>query len=167
MRLPTRKAELLNRKPTDPYLTKEAVEKLKKELKNLEINKLPVAATELRRTAEMGDLSENAAYHFAKDALRRINNRILIIKTRLNQAVIIDPKSNHSGRVEIGSTVIARINGRESSYRILGPQESNPSRGCISYLSPVGSALLRHSVGDKVTVEINDKKIVYEILKIE
>ncbi len=146
---------------TDAYLTPDAIERLKAELIRLETREQKIAIAEAVRTKEMGDLSENAAYTDAKFHLRRINDRIFSIKERLKRAIVI-PKGG-AGAVRIGSTVVLRVNGEERTYEIVGSQETNPSRGRISHLSPIGQALLGHAAGDVVTCEINGKSAVYEI----
>ncbi len=135
----------------DHYLTEEAIVRLKKRLEDLQKRELPAAVEEVRRTAEMGDFSENAAYQIAKGNLRRINGRILSLQEELKQAIPISKNKNASGRVQIGSTVVLRKKDRkEVTYQILGSRETNPSQGKISHVSPIGQALLGSVAGEEV-----------------
>jgi transcription elongation factor GreA len=83
----------------------------------------------------------------------------------LNNAIII-PECGPGGCVQIGSKVTVEINGQQKTFQILGSQETDPSRGIISRNSPIGSALLGHKVGDEVEIDINDRKVIYKIIKI-
>lgn len=109
----------------------------------------------------MGDLSENAAYTAAKFYLRRINDRITSIGEKLKFAIIIEEGSS-DGVVRIGSTVTVCVNGKDATFAVLGAHETNPSKGAISYLSPVGAALLGHRAGDVVVV----RGISYSIVRV-
>lgn len=154
MRLPTRKAERDRRlmATDDPFVTPVKLVQMKRELDDLVKNKRGPAAEEVHRTAQMGDLSENAAYQFAKANLRRINSRITTLEERLKHAQVIDTATDGSGVVKIGSTVKLKTGDREVTYQILGSLESNPARGRISYHSPLGSLLMGKSVGDIVAL---------------
>ena len=110
----------------------------------------PAAAAEVKHLAEMGDFSENAAYQIAKGRLRGLNERIMEIQDHLKYAQIIQPPS--AGIVALGSTVTVEHNGTQQTFQILGPTETNPAKGIISYQSPLGTALLHKRVGDTVTL---------------
>jgi transcription elongation GreA/GreB family factor len=168
MRLPTRKSELerLQRQEIDNYLTPAKIERMKQELEDLVKNKRRPAADEVARTAQMGDLSENAAYQFAKQNLRRINDRITMLEERLKQAIPIN-QSIVDGKIRIGSTVTLLHNNQTLVFEILGSSESDPMRGRISYKSPLGATLIGHVVGDHVTVATARGDMTYEILKVE
>lgn len=168
MRVPTRRGETLaqSKKQSDAFLTPAAMQRMRDELVRLEKDERPVAAEEVRRTAAMGDLSENAAYSYAKGQLRRINGRILSLQQRLANAIEI-PDGSSDGRVSIGSTVTVETNGREMKFEVLGSQETNPLRGRISYLSPLGKALVGHAPGDVVTVAAANGEVAYRIVNVE
>jgi transcription elongation factor GreA len=167
MRLPTRKSEILQgtKKISDNFLSPQAIQKYKNELEDLLKNQRAPAIKEVQRTAEMGDFSENAAYQMAKWRLRGINYRITTLEEKLKSAVVI--KASTDGRISIGSTVTLETNGRQIIYQILGSQESNPTKGLISYLSPIGAALIGHKAGDEVSINIQDKNVFYKILEIK
>ncbi|MEK9130568.1 MAG: GreA/GreB family elongation factor [Patescibacteria group bacterium] len=165
MRLPTRKKELdraAMAEPEDHHLTPSTIDRLKRELVDLETRQRPEGVSEVRRLAEMGDFSENAGYQIAKATLRRINNRIETLKERIKTAVPIASGPDTEGRARIGSTVVLEKNGQRLTFEILGSQETSPSRGRISYHSPLGAALIGCQVGDVVTVT----NATYRLLKI-
>ncbi len=166
MRLPTRKKELerMQANDLDVHVTKEKLEQMKRDLARLIAHDRGVAAAEVVRTGEMGDFSENAGYQIAKGTLRRINARIEILQDRIARAVIIP--DGPSTTVRIGSLVTIHMNHRNVTYRILGSQESNPSRGTISQNSPIGKALLGAKVGATVSVQLSEHTLPVTILAI-
>lgn len=168
MRLPTRKSETerLRRQEIDNYLTPAKIERMKAELHDLVKNKRGPAADEVSRMAQMGDLSENAAYQFAKQSLRRLNDRVTILEERLKQAIPIDLGPS-DGKIRIGSTVTLVTHGNELTFIILGSSESNPSSGKISYSSPLGVALIGKGVGDVVVLKTPRGETSYEVVAVE
>ncbi|MBM3205145.1 transcription elongation factor GreA [Candidatus Uhrbacteria bacterium] len=167
MRVPIRRAQL---KPRDDrgaqYLTKDGVQRMENELKRLQAEQ-PQAVEEVVRTGAMGDFSENAEYQEAKFRLRRINDRITSLKERLKHVVIIEKGGDASGRVEIGSTVVVQVNEKTKTYFIVGPQESNPTQGRISFVSPLGTALMDHVVGDVVILQTENGEVSYTIMEVK
>lgn len=168
MQLPKRKSEQLaqsKKGPQDNYLTEEKIEQLKRTLERLEKIEQPKAREELTRTREMGDLSENAAYQEAKYQLRRLNGRILNLKERIKHAIPIKP--DDSGRIQIGSKVTVLAGDRQRELTILGAQESNPFKGTISYLSPLGQALMGNKATDEIPFKHNGTTTIYKILQVK
>ena len=166
MRLPTRKSEILaqaKKGQVDAYLTKEKVELLKRELIDLERAR-PEAVAEVRRTQEMGDLSENAAYQEAKGNLRRLNARMMTIGERLKNAIIIEKTDD--GTVQIGSTVVVEMEGVKRTFEIVGEQEADPTRGRISFKSPIGVLLIGKTVGTQVELTMQNRNSSIKILKL-
>ena len=167
MRLPTRKSEKerLLRQEVDNYLTPAKISAMERELADLVKRQRGPAAEEVARLAQMGDLSENAGYQFAKQNLRRLNDRATMLEERLKHAIPID-QSQSDGKVRIGSTVVVLANGQESTFEILGSVESNPFNGKISYSSPLGVALIGHSASDIVHVKTNTHEVNYAIVSV-
>jgi len=165
MRVPIRKPGKYTHDKPDPHLTEEKFIELKRKLENLKKSVIP-AADEVRRTAAMGDLSENAAYQVAKGKLRGINERILELDAHLKHAVIIQTIKN-TETLQLGHTVTIEMEGKKHSYLMLGSTESDPLKGIISHNSPIGSALMGHKVGDKVKVRLKSKEIECTIISIE
>lgn len=168
MQVPKRRSEedRRARQQRDHYLTPEAVAKLRRELDGL-FARRPTLAEEVRRTSDMGDRSENAAYQIAKGQLGRMNYRILEIEDQLKYAVVIQRGAGIGGTVQIGSTVVVTRDDREQRFTILGSQESDPRHGRISYRSPLGAALMGKADGDAVSVTVQGRATVYRIVRVE
>lgn len=139
---------------------------MQRQLEDLVKVQRPEAAAEVTRTAEMGDLSENAAYQEAKHRLRRINSRALILEERLKQAIPIEQGST-DGKISIGSEVTVLVDETQKGLRIVGSQETNPMQGLISHLSPLGKLLLGHQVGDKLILETDNRETEYQIIEVK
>ena len=123
----------------------------------LEKETLPQIAREVSEAREKGDLSENAEYDEAKKAQRLANDELNRLKNDLSQAITFDPATVDTHAVSFGTTVTFRDNiaNKDVTYTILGPWESDPNQGIISYLSPLGEHLLDATVGENRTFNIN------------
>lgn len=152
MRLPIRRSERLKTGGDDGplYLTKEGLEKLKMKLEKLEKLELPQAIEDVRITAEFGDFSENAEYQEAKARMRRLHGQVLNLKEKIKRAVLIQTNLIHDV-VQLGSTVVLEKDGTLKTFQIVGPHEADPARGRISHLSPLGSSLVGHKVGETIS----------------
>ncbi len=170
MRLPKRQSQALRDQDTSDdviYLTVKGKHHLEQELLRIEQVELPPTLESMKFALSLGDYSENAEYQDAKWKLARLHSRILTIKDRLKRAIIINGGDDEE-RVRMGATVIVEVNGQERRYTIVGPQEANPTRGRISHLSPVGSALLGKRVGDQIEVpREDDTPLVYRVVRLE
>lgn len=152
----------------DNYLTPAAIQKMKDEIGRLERHVRPKCVEELSRAREMGDLSENAAYHDAKSRVAGIDSRLFTLKERIKNAILIEEGADSDGTVRIGCTVVVSVNGKERTYEITGSQETDPGSGKISHRSPVGAALLDHKTGDEVKVKSADgREITYVIEQVK
>lgn len=102
--------------------------------------------------ASNGDRSENADYIYGKRRLREIDRRIRFLTRRLDLAEIVDPEGRQgTEQVFFGATVtIADDEGKEQTYRIVGVDETDSTRGRISWVSPLARALLKARAGDSV-----------------
>lgn len=153
--------------PEPTYLTPEGEEKLKKELEELKGPRREELSRRLRSAIQMGDLSENADYHKAKEDQGFLEGRIQEIEYMLRNAVIIAPNANRDS-VGIGNHVTIQEQGQpEETYHVVGAKEADPRNGRISNESPIGRALMDHKVGDTVDVETPGGKIKFKIVKIE
>lgn len=168
MQTPYRKYDKIPRQKSDPNITEEKFKELKNKLDKLKNIQRPREAEEVKRLAAMGDFSENAGYQLAKSRLRGINQRILDIEDLLSRAEIIYP-NNNTGKVQLGNyvTIENLATEKNKTYQILGSAETSPLSGIISHNSPLGSALLGKELGDTINIEINQKTIIYKILKIK
>ncbi len=153
-----------NQQPT--YLTPEGLEKLKNELSALK-TKLWEIADRIDKAKELGDLSENAEYHEAKEDYAFTAGRIKEIEDSLNRAAVI-PTQKQTEMVEIGSTVrIKSDTNKEIEYTIVGSNEADPARGRISNESPLAQAFFGRRKGERVEVKSPAGIVVYTILEIK
>jgi transcription elongation factor GreA len=149
------------------YLTAEGEAKLKIELEELKGPRRDELSKRLRSAIQMGDLSENADYHKAKEDQGFLEGRIQEIEAMLRSAVIIE-KSANTDVVSIGDHVtIQEGNFPPETYQVVGAKEADPHNGRISNESPIGSAMMDHKVGDIVTADTPGGKMKFKILKIE
>ena len=142
--------------------------RLEKELAELKEER-PHIIQAIKEAREEGDLRENAGYDAARERQGMCEARIKYIESRLGLYKVIDLDKLSGNRVVFGSTcvLVDEDTDEEKTYTVLGPDDSNPSKGSISYLSPVGKALLGHEVGDEVTINIPRGSVTYEITEIK
>jgi len=149
-------------------LTQAGYDKLQEELDDLKVNSRKYIAEKIKEARAQGDLSENAEYDAALDEQRDIEARIEEIENILKHAEVIEEHPD-DGSINIGSRVTIREEGTDADMviDIVGASEANSLKGRISNESPVGSALMHHTAGEKVTVESMDGTILYEIVSVE
>ena len=148
------------------YLTPEGEIKLKAELAELTGPRREELAQRLRSAIQMGDLSENADYHKAKEDQAFLEGRIQEIEAVLRSAIIIERKN--SDVVSVGAHItVQEDNYDPETYYLVGAKEADPRNGKISNESPIGRALLDHKVGDVVEAETPGGTVKFKILKIE
>lgn len=146
--------------------TREGLEKLKAELKEIKEIKLKDVAGRIKEAKDLGDLSENAEYHEAKNEQAFLYGRALELEKIVKEATIIE-KCDDSNSVSAGCVVKVKNDGEELEYSIVGSSESDPLNGKISIDSPLGSALSGHSKGEEVTVLAPGGETVYKIVDIK
>ncbi len=154
---------------TPQLLTPAGKEKLQEELAELKGPRREEIARRLKHAIEMGDLSENADYHMAKEDQGFLEGRIQQIESVLSKATYIEDADINTSIIQIGNTVtLQEDNEPEETYIIVGASEANPRQRKISYESPMGSALMGHKKGDTVEVTLPNKSVLkIKILKIE
>ena len=145
-------------------MTQAKLDELTKELEKL-MQIRPRAMAEVSRLAEMGDFSENAAYQHAKGRLRGINQRILEVEDHIKHAKIISSTHN-SQTVQLGSKVVIDIQGKQQTFQVLGPTETDPLKKIISYKSPLGAQLMGKRAGEKFTLQIAGKGAEVKVVRI-
>jgi len=155
----------------DYPMTKHKLEELREELAHKEQAEKPALAARLKAAIEMGDLSENAEYHSAKEDQGFLEGRIQELKNIIRGAIIIEESDGSNGGsqlVQLGSrvTVIEQGEGSPETYLIVGQVEANPLEGKISNESPVGLALFGRMVGDVVRVAAPAGEMVFKITQI-
>ena len=150
------------------YLTAEGAVSLSAELKELKGPQRLEISRRLRDAIQMGDLSENADYHKAKEDQAFLEGRIQELDFILRNAIIIEQTSGPKDTVSVGVYVTVQEDGFEpETYYVVGAKEASPRTGKISHESPIGLALMDHHVGDGVEVTTPGGKIKLKILKIE
>ena len=141
---------------------------LREELERLERVERPDIIKAIEVARGHGDLSENAEYHAAKERQGMVEGRIMDLKDKLGRAEVIDCTKVSAKRVVFG-TVITLYDVQteeEITYRLLGPEEVDVKNGVISFLSPLGNALLGKEEGDDVSVKTPKGVLEYEVVKI-
>jgi len=154
---------------TEPaYLTADGAAKLEAELKELRGPNREALARRLRDAIQMGDLSENADYHKAKEDQGFLEGRIQELEFALSKAIIVEVTSIPKNVVAVGVRVTVQEDGIDPEvFHLVGALEADPRAGKISHESPIGRALIDHRVGELVEVETPGGKIRILILKIE
>ena len=148
------------------YLNKESLEKLKKELDYLKDTERKKVAKQLEYAIGFGDLSENAAYHDAREAKESLERKISELTQKIEQAVIIKTSKN-TNNVQIGSTVFLESGKNKISFEIVDSEGVDTLHGKISYDSPLGKTLLKKTKGTVVQVNTPAGKVEYKIIKIK
>ena len=150
------------------YLTSEGAAKLKTELEELKGPKRDEMAKRLRSAIQMGDLSENADYHKAKEDQSFMEGRIQELEYLLNKATIVDVTELSTDTIQVGSRVTVQEGDYPAEiYFLVGAKEADPRNGKISNESPIGRVLMGCHVGDDVIASTPGGEIKLKILKIE
>jgi len=153
------------------YITKEGMQRLRKRLQEL-IKERPIVIKQVVTAREMGDLSENAEYHAARERQRFLENDFNHIKKRLEQLQVIDTANIPKDAVRFGAKVLVKElkNNSLRKVQLVGVDEIYESENeyeRISILSPVGKPMIGKKIGDKFTVFAPIGKREFEILEIK
>ena len=151
-------------------VTPEGLEKLQQELTYLTEVRRREVADRIRQAREFGDITENSEYDDAKNEQGLLERRISDLQRRVRNAKVVDPSQVDTDAVDVGTRVTLRVvgdKGEERTFQIVGANESDPTSGKLSHASPVGRAVLRRRVGDKVTVATPRGSTEYEIVNVE
>ncbi len=150
------------------YLTQEALDKLKEELRLAKTEGRQRIAQEIAEARAQGDLSENAEYDAAKEAQGHHEARIAKLDTIIASARLVDEKQIDDSKVYILSTVrVANMKTKsEATYTLVSAEEADMAKGKISIASPIGKGLLGHEVGDVVEITVPAGKVPLKILEI-
>ena len=151
-------------------VTPEGLQKLQKELSYLTEVRRKEVADRIRQAREFGDISENSEYDDAKTEQGLLERKIGEIQRRIRNAKVVDPSETDTGAVDLGTRVTLRVvgkKGNERTFQIVGANESDPTNGKLSHASPVGRAVLKRRVGEKVTVSTPRGATEYEIVNVE
>ncbi|MFA6189662.1 MAG: transcription elongation factor GreA [Sulfuricurvum sp.] len=150
--------------PIEP-MTLRGYDELLKEFKYLKDVEKPKVNQEKQRAAELGDRSENAEYHAAKEKLRHIDKRLFYLNAMIQKAQMIDPSILDHSRAHFGATIqiIDQSNDEILTYTICGTLESEPENGLISVHSPLARALFGKKEGEEFSVILPGGKKIYEV----
>ncbi len=142
--------------------------RLEEEIKTLERELTTELPAEIKKAVALGDLSENAEYHMAKQRQVFVNARLGQLKKRMGELAMVNLANIPHDRAGFGSrvTVFDSTKNEELVYQLVTSEESDVSKGLISTTSPIGRSLLGKLVGDEVTVVTPNGKRELEILKL-
>ena len=148
-------------------MTPQGHQKLQAELKELRAER-PRLADVILAARELGDLSENAEYHAAKERQSFLEGRIAELETKIGLAEVIDPAKISGDKIVFGATVhlADADSGEESEYMIVGEDEADVKAGRVSIASPIARALLGHREGDEVSFRAPAGTRTYEVMEI-
>jgi len=149
------------------YITEEKKNSLQEELKHLKTSKRKEILEALDAAKALGDLSENAEYHQAREDQGKTEDRINQIEYMLQSSVVV--KKHQSSKVEIGTTVVVKKEGSKESitYSIVGAEEADMNHNKISNKSPLGEALFGKKKGDVVSIKTPKGLVKYTLVDIQ
>lgn len=152
------------------HMSKEGYEKLKADLHRMKYTERPAIVAEIKRAMEMGDLSENAEYHAAKEAQTHIERAIAELEFKLSRAKVVNRDDVVKGKAYLFAKVTVidlDDDEEEETYTLVSPEETKPEENHISIKSPIGQGLLGKQVGDEVAIDVPAGVLRYKITKIE
>ena len=150
-------------------ITKEGYERLKIELQRLQREERPIVIQAIEEARAHGDISENAEFEAAKEKQGMIESRIQDLLQKVGNSEIVELPEEVDGKVVFGCKVIVEDleTGEVTTYRLLGPYESDVQAGTISVTSPLGNALIGREEGDEVKVQTPKGIRNIEILEVQ
>ena len=149
-------------------ITKQGYSNLQQEIKNLKSVSRPAVIEAIGKARALGDLSENAEYHAAKEKQGFIETRIATLEDRVARAHVIDVSKLSGSTITFGATVtiVDEDTERSVKYQIVGADEAHVEKGKLSIDAPIARALIGKKVGDSVEVHTPRGNKYYEIEKI-
>lgn len=150
---------------SEEFISLERKKELEEELETLKTTKRQEILAALKFAKDLGDLSENAEYHQAREDQAKLEDRIRKIEEILKNSQIISSNSKSKDIVSVGSKVIVQKNNskEKAEYTLVGAEDADMLEGKISYHSPLGSALLNKKKGDVFSVKTPKGEIEYKI----
>ncbi len=149
-------------------MTAAGYNRLQEELKHLKTVERPNVIKAIAEAREHGDLSENAEYTAARERQSFIEGRVAELEDKISRAEVIDPTKLSGNAVKFGATVTLadEDTDEETTYQIVGQDESDIKNGMLSIQAPLARALINKSVGDSVEVSTPGGSKVYEIVTV-
>ena len=151
------------------YITPDGMAALQAEFHQLYKVERPQVVRDVSWAAGNGDRSENGDYIYGKRRLRQIDSRCRFLMKRMDIAEVVDSaKQQHLEKIYFGAwvTLYYLQDETEVTYRIVGQDELEPSRGFISWISPLAKAMLGKEIGSIIRVETPDSQANYEVIEI-
>jgi len=149
-------------------MPEQIMKRLQEEIKVLERELTTELPAEIKKAVSMGDLSENAEYHMAKQRQVFVNARLGQLKKRMGELAMVNLTNIPRDKVGFGATVVVFDSSKdeEITYKLVTSEESDVTQGLISTTSPIGRALLGKQVGDTAIVVTPNGKRELEVLKL-
>lgn len=149
------------------YLTQAKYNEFINELNNLKTVRRTEIARELEYAKSLGDLSENAEYHEARNEQALVEDRIIHLENLLKSATIVS--SHETDKAVVGTTVTLKreSDGEKKVYTLVGSEEADASSGKISIRSPLGTALMNKKKGETFSFETPGGTMTYKVIDIE
>jgi len=149
-------------------MTQEGYQKKKAELDHMQSVKMIEITKRVATAREMGDLSENAEYHAAREDQGILQAKINLLKDELSRAYIVDPASLPKDTVVFGSCVKVKDLDldEEETFELVGPGDADPNINKILTTSPIGQGLLGKKVGEKADIKVPRGTLRFEVLEI-
>src|SRR5277367_3904673 len=142
--------------------------KLEEEIRQMEHELQHELPQEIKKAAALGDLSENAEYHMAKQRQEFVNARLGQLKKRMGELSLVNLANIPRDKAGFGSTVVVYDSTKDAEivYRLVTSEEADVSKGLISTTSPIGHGIVGKKVGDVATIVTPNGKRQLEILKL-
>ncbi len=150
-------------------MSREGYDKLKADLDRMQNQEMIEVTKRIAAARELGDLSENAEYHAAREDQGMLQARINALKDKLSRAYLVERNSNHNGdTVVFGARVVVKDLdlGEEETFELVGPGDEDYNQNKILTNSPIGQGLLGKKLGDVAEIQAPMGKIRFEILNI-
>jgi transcription elongation factor GreA len=154
--------------PEESAMPDHVKKRLEEEIKALERELTTELPAEIKKAVALGDLSENAEYHMAKQRQVFVNARLGQLKKRMGELAMVNLANIPHDKVGFGATIIVFDSSKdeEITYKLVTSEESDVTKGLISTTSPIGRALLGKKVGDTATVVTPNGNRELEVLKL-
>ena len=151
------------------FMTAEGLKKTQERLEYLKTTRRQEVAKKLAEARSYGDLSENSEYDIARGEQISVEDEIFDLENKLKSAVVIDPKKVNTSKVGVGCTVTATNmkTNQVVEYKIFGDTDSDPFKGFISNISPIGAGLMNKKVGDIAQIKTPAGIMSFKITKIK
>ena len=149
------------------YITPAGFERLQAEKTQLLEVERPEVVKTVAWAASLGDRSENADYIYGKRRLREIDRRVRFLIKRLEAAEIVHSSGRDTDQIFFGARVKVKGAGGERTIRIVGIDEVDPAKGCVSWISPIARALIKARAGDAVRLRTPAGEEKLDILEVD